>query len=73
MGFNPFKCRMPYLSIEMGFNPSIKKQTTIIINRDGFQLQKNKQQLGFSQNKLYFIYNQQSFYFLQLKQEAIEY
>ncbi len=31
MGFNPFKWRMPYLSIEMGFNPSTKKQTTIII------------------------------------------
>ena len=38
MGFNPFKWRMPYLSIEMGFNPSTtKKQTTIIINRDVFQ------------------------------------
>jgi hypothetical protein len=37
MGFNPFKWRMPYLSIEMGFNPSTKKQTTTFINRDGFQ------------------------------------
>jgi type I restriction enzyme S subunit len=38
----------------MCFNPSTKKQTTIFINRDGFQpiYKKNKQQLGFSQNKL---------------------
>jgi hypothetical protein len=38
----------------MGFNPSTKTTTTIIINRDGFQpiYKKNKQQLGFSQNKL---------------------
>jgi hypothetical protein len=30
----------------MGFNPSTKKQTTIFINRDGFQpiYKKNKQQ-----------------------------